>query len=69
MPNALERLADAGLINLEVLSKDDIEVISQLSDQEAKVLIEVAARLYPHAKSILKVGDLLGDGPRLCVPL
>ena len=69
MPNAIERLGQAGLINVDVLTPEDTKVLEQLSEQEVRVLIEVATRLYPDAKSILKVGDLLSGAPRLCVPL
>jgi hypothetical protein len=69
MADPIERLAQAGLVNLQVLTPEDAAVLSQLTEQEVRVLIEVATRLYPDAKSILKLGVLLGDRPRLCVPL
>jgi hypothetical protein len=63
------RLAEAGLVSTDNLTHDDRGVIDQLTEEEITVLIQVATRLYPDARAMVRLGDL-GDGLiRLCVPL
>jgi hypothetical protein len=60
---------EAGLIQVSNLDSNDLAVIEQLTDDEVTVLIQVAVRLYPEVRGIVKLGDLQQGELRLCVPL
>lgn len=65
----VQLLEEAGLVQASALSDADREVISQLSDAEVTVLIEVARRLYPDDPGLIKFNPLAGGLARICVPL
>jgi hypothetical protein len=65
----IRRLAEGGLVNPDALGDDDRALLEQLTDDEIAVLVQIATRLYPEARSMVKVGDLRQKAMRLCVPL
>ena len=67
--DVIQQFADAGLVNPESLTRDDREVIGQLTESEATVLINVAKRLYPDNATVVKLGDIRSGSIRLFVPL
>jgi hypothetical protein len=67
-PN-IAMLTSAGLINPEHLTRQDENVIDQLSEAEVSTLISIAQRLYAGNPSILKELNLKEGFIRLMVPL
>jgi hypothetical protein len=65
----MKRLADAGLVNPDALEDEDRDLLEQLTGDEVTVLIQIVTRLYPEARSMVKVGDLSRSLMRICVPL
>jgi hypothetical protein len=65
----IKRLADAGLVDPDKLEHEDRALLEQLTEEEVTVLLQIVTRLYPEARSIVKVGDLHRGLMRLCVPL
>lgn len=64
-----KRLAEAGLVNPDALDDQDRALLEQLTDEEVTVLVQIVTRLYPEARSLVKIVDLGRNLPRLCVPL
>ncbi|MGH9372077.1 MAG: aroma-sacti cluster domain-containing protein [Vicinamibacterales bacterium] len=69
MPSVVQQLVEAGIVDTSFLTDDDLAVLQELTQQEVNVLIQVATRLYPDARSLLKTHDLKAGAVRLCVPL
>lgn len=65
----IKRLADAGLVDADMLDDEDRAVLEQLTDEEVTVLVQLATRLYPEAPAFVKVGNLRQKRLRICVPL
>jgi hypothetical protein len=65
----INRLADAGLLNRDALADEDRALLEQLTEEEVTVLLQIVTRLYPEARSLVKVGDLGRSLMRICVPL
>jgi hypothetical protein len=64
-----KRLAQAGLVDPDALDDKDRALLEQLTESEVTVLLQIVNRLYPEARSMVKVGDLTHKLVRLCVPL
>lgn len=65
----VQRLADAGLVDTAALTPEDRHTIDQLTEAEVSVLIEVATRLYPEARGLVKLTDMDRRRVRICLPL
>jgi hypothetical protein len=51
------------------LTPEDREVIDQLTDLEVETVIQMASRIYPNERGLVKVGDLGRKSFKVCVPL
>jgi hypothetical protein len=69
MQSRVQRLAEAGLLDAAALDQEDRDLIEQLTDAEVTALTQIANRLYPEDRAMIKVTDLGKRRPRICVPL
>lgn len=65
----IERLANAGLLDPDTLEHEDRALLEQLTEEEVTVLLQIVTRLYPEARSMVKLGDLGHSRMRIFVPL
>ena len=69
MQSRVQRLAEAGLLDPAALNQEDRDLIEQLTDAEVTALTQIANRLYPEDRTMVKVTDLGKGRPRIYVPL
>ena len=69
LDSSVTRLANAGLLNPDVLTEADRDLINQLTTAEVEQLISIAKKLFADDPSIAKVTNVFTGIARIMIPL
>ena len=69
LDSSVTRLANAGLLNPDVLSQADRDLINQLTTAEVEQLISIAKKLFADDPSVAKITNVFTGIVRIMIPL